>query len=261
MLENAWQGLVPFRTWLGAERDAVGVCSQGAAHETDTIGSSRIAEEDAIEEQRLKLTQSGNYSWSWHHQGAAAEADRIGQQHAAEADPVREQQLCTESCPAHGRLQVKLLGPEIPGPDVTRTCTLDGYALRLASFPGLPQFILHIDVEEWLVETERPGIIHHMIDADQVDVLGPTTNEFTTGWRTCVDCLGVSTSCGAFEPSQLDDELLQDLLKQLQDLLKQLQAPLFLYPPHINLTTLMWWTPGLPRSLLLFRIRICDSLV
>ena len=128
-----------------------------------------------------------------------------------------------------------------------------GYALRLASFPGLPQFILHIDVEEWLVETERPGIIHHMIDVDQVDVWGPTTNEFTTGWGTCVDCLGVSTNCGAFEPSQLDDELLQDLLKRLQ-------APLFLHPPHINLTTLMWWTPGLPRSLLLFRIRVLLSM-
>ena len=62
MLENVGQGLEPFRTWLGTERDAVGVCSQGAAQVKDTIGSSRIAEEDAIEEQRLKLTQSGNYS-------------------------------------------------------------------------------------------------------------------------------------------------------------------------------------------------------
>ena len=29
-------------------------------------------------------------------------------------------------------------------------------------------------------------------------------------FKSCVGCLRVSTSCGAFEPSRLDDELLQD---------------------------------------------------
>ena len=67
--------------------------------------------------------------------------------------------------------------------------------------------------------------------------------------QSCVDRLGVLTSRRAFEPSQqLVDELLQDLLKRLW-------APPPLRPPRVYLTSLTWWTiPGLPRSLLLFRI-------
>ena len=47
-----------------------------------------------------------------------------------------------------------------------------------------------------------------------------------TGRQSCVGRMRVSTSCGTFEPSRLDDELLRDLLKRLW-------AP----PPYVHLAS------------------------
>ena len=62
---------------------------------------------------------------------------------------------------------------------------------------------------------------------------GPTANKFKNHRRSCVDCLRVSTSCGVFELSRLDDEQPWAPAEMTTD-----YDPSPLRPPRIHLTSL-----------------------
>ena len=202
---------------------------------------SRIAEADAIEEQQLKWIQLGSSGWSWPNQGTTAEVDTnrssswsrqnraatCGWQSWSSNSVQRAARHAPDcSCSKWSYLdqksQVQMLHVHVPWicseASLVPRPTPIWFALAIIQWCGR---VAHGNREDL--------VLYPSCDWCQVDMWGPTTNEFTTGWRTCVDRLGVLTSCVAFEPSRLDDELLEDLLKWL-----------WARPPYVLLTS-TWW--------------------